>query len=227
MNEKHNELPIIALFVDADNTSPSNLTFTIEQLSTMGAIQYRFLYGNWTKSCLGSWRSIGQLHAAKFIQVFDLCSHKNASDITMVVDILEWNKSHPSHVIAIMSSDSDFTPLLSHLRRHQITTIGIGNSNSSTYLQESFSSFIPLPIKVLDEKPLRIEINYMDYPDVKSKILVETAMALNADVTPVTVGQIGVKLKGRLAYPSGKLKKLLQEYPKFFSISGDLVRLKK
>ncbi|MGR5187331.1 NYN domain-containing protein [Photobacterium damselae] len=222
----NNELPIIALFVDADNTSSSNLTFAIEQLSSRGLIQHRFLYGNWTKGCLGSWQSLGQLHAAQFIQVFDLCSHKNASDITMVVDILEWNKSHPSHVIAIMSSDSDFTPLLNYLRRHQITTIGIGNSSSSTYLQESFSSFIPLPIKVLDEKPLRIEINYMDYPDVKSKILVETARSLKADVTPVSVGQIGTKLKGRLAYPAGSLKKLLEKYPKYFVITGEHVRLK-
>ncbi|HIF9325776.1 NYN domain-containing protein [Photobacterium damselae] len=218
-----NELPTIALFVDADNTLSSNFTFVIEQLLKRGQIHYRHLYGNWTKPCLSSWHEVGQLHAAQFIQVFDLCSHKNASDIAMVVDILEWNQSHPNHVIAIMTSDSDFTPLLNQLRRHQITTIGIGNANCSIHLQKSFSSFIPIPVKetVSSTKPKTIT-----FPDSKSKILVETARSLNANIDAVPIGMIGSQLKGRLTYPAGKLKKLLQEYPQFFSFSGDYVRLK-
>ncbi|HIF9126659.1 TPA: NYN domain-containing protein [Photobacterium damselae] len=210
------ELPTIALFVDADNTSSSNFAFAIEQLSKRGLIHYRYL-----KSCLSSWQEVGQLHAAQFIQVFDLCSHKNASDIAMVVDILEWNQSHPDHTIAIMSSDSDFTPLLNQLRRRQITTIGIGNAHCSKHLKKSFNTFIPFPIKDVISTP-----KPMAYPDSKSKILVETAKSLNANMGAVSIGMIGAQLKGRLTYPAGQLKKLLQEYPQFFSISGNYVRLK-
>ncbi|WP_341509549.1 NYN domain-containing protein (plasmid) [Photobacterium damselae subsp. damselae] len=217
------ELPTIALFVDADNTSSSHFAFAIEQLSKRGLIHYRYLYGNWTKSCLSSWQEVGQLHAAQFIQVFDLCSHKNASDIAMVVDILEWNQSHPDHTIAIMSSDSDFTPLLNQLRRRQITTIGIGNAHCSKHLKKSFNTFIPFPIKDVISPP---KPKPMAYPDSKSKILVETAKSLNANMDAVSIGMIGSQLKGRLTYPAGQLKKLLQEYPQFFSISGNYVQLK-
>lgn len=60
---------------------------------------------------------------------------KNSADIRMVVDALDlcYTKSHLD-TFAIISGDSDFSPLVSKLRENAKTVIGVGVKNSSSDL---------------------------------------------------------------------------------------------
>jgi len=62
-------------------------------------------------------------------------SGKNSADIRMVVDALDlcYTKGHVD-TFAIVSGDSDFSPLVSKLRENAKTVIGIGVKNSSSDL---------------------------------------------------------------------------------------------
>src|SRR3954471_4817941 len=62
-------------------------------------------------------------------------SGKNSADIRMVVDALDlcYTKEHVD-TFAIVSGDSDFSPLVSKLRENAKTVIGIGVKNSSSDL---------------------------------------------------------------------------------------------
>src|SRR6476620_292273 len=62
-------------------------------------------------------------------------SGKNSADIRMVVDALDlcYTKTHVD-TFAIISGDSDFSPLVSKLRENAKTVIGIGVKNSTSDL---------------------------------------------------------------------------------------------
>lgn len=62
-------------------------------------------------------------------------SGKNSADIRMVVDALDlcYTKSHVD-TFAIISGDSDFSPLVSKLRENAKTVIGVGVKNSTSDL---------------------------------------------------------------------------------------------
>jgi uncharacterized protein (TIGR00288 family) len=62
-------------------------------------------------------------------------SGKNSADIRMVVDALDlcYTKGHVD-TFAIISGDSDFSPLVSKLRENAKTVIGVGVKNSSSDL---------------------------------------------------------------------------------------------
>ncbi|MBM3832965.1 MAG: NYN domain-containing protein [Verrucomicrobia bacterium] len=75
------------------------------------------------------------LHGAAFelIEIPHLRqSGKNSADIRMVVDALDlcYTKSHVD-TFAIISGDSDFSPLVSKLRENAKTVIGVGVKNST------------------------------------------------------------------------------------------------
>ena len=62
-------------------------------------------------------------------------SGKNSADIRMVVDALDlcYTKGHVD-TFAIISGDSDFSPLVSKLRENAKTVIGVGVKNSTSDL---------------------------------------------------------------------------------------------
>src|ERR1700745_94808 len=61
-------------------------------------------------------------------------SGKNSADIRMVVDALDlcYTKGHVD-TFAIISGDSDFSPLVSKLRENAKTVIGVGVKNSTSH----------------------------------------------------------------------------------------------
>lgn len=78
------------------------------------------------------------LHEAAFelIEIPHLrLSGKNSADIRMVVDALDlcYTKGHVD-TFAIISGDSDFSPLVSKLRENNKTVIGVGVKNSTSDL---------------------------------------------------------------------------------------------
>ena len=112
-------------------------------------------------------------------------SGKNSADIRMVVDALDlcYTKGHVD-TFAIISGDSDFSPLVSKLRENAKTVIGVGVKNSTSDLFiNNCDEFIYYDDLVRKEKqkgrrrstpkaaptpePARAEVNVAEEPDLK------------------------------------------------------------
>src|SRR5438093_3479468 len=81
-------------------------------------------------------------------------SGKNSADIRMVVDALDlcYTKGHVD-TFAIISGDSDFSPLVSKLRENAKTVIGVGVKNStSDLLIANCDEFIYYDVLVREKK---------------------------------------------------------------------------
>src|SRR6187397_2997353 len=82
-------------------------------------------------------------------------SGKNSADIRMVVDALDlcYTKSHVD-TFAIISGDSDFSPLVSKLRENDKTVIGVGvKKSTSDLLVAACDEFIYYDDLVREQKP--------------------------------------------------------------------------
>ncbi len=90
-NSRHQE-DHIALFIDCDNISHRAIEGIINELSKYGVVNIRQAYGNWTKDNLKNWESKLLEFAIKPIQQFDYSKNKNATDILMTIDAMEWMK---------------------------------------------------------------------------------------------------------------------------------------
>lgn len=103
----------------------------------------RRVYANWAKSdnYLTGWSSAIAEHGFKAIQQFDHVQGKNASDMAMIVDVLEFLYTKEVDIFCLVSSDSDFTPLCLKLREVGKTIIGMGNKNTSKALISACHDF--------------------------------------------------------------------------------------
>lgn len=131
----------IALLIDADNAPASKIDAILNDLAEYGEVTIRRAYGNWTKSELKGW--IGELHDAAIrpMQQFDLTAHKNASDMALAIDAVELLHAAIPDAFALVSSDSDFTPLVHYLREKGRAVYGYGREKTPAPFKSACTRF--------------------------------------------------------------------------------------
>ena len=131
----------IALLIDADNAPAGKVGDILNDLATYGECNIRRAYGNWTKPQLKGW--IDELHEAAIrpMQQFDLTTQKNASDMALAIDAVELLHAASPDAFAIMSSDSDFTPLVHYLREKGRAVYGYGRANTPAPFKSACTQF--------------------------------------------------------------------------------------
>ncbi|MCA8943051.1 MAG: NYN domain-containing protein, partial [Planctomycetes bacterium] len=133
------EVTNIAVFFDLENVVRSNdKTFNVEavlqRLLDKGNVIVRKAYADWQR--FSTYKRPFHQAAIELIDIpSSKASGKNSADIKMVVDALELAFSKP-HIdtFALISGDSDFSPLVSKLREHGKYVIGVGAKESSSSL---------------------------------------------------------------------------------------------
>ncbi|WP_221032533.1 NYN domain-containing protein [Actomonas aquatica] len=147
----------IALFIDADNAPAAKINFIIGELASYGVVNIRRAYGNWKKPELAGWESVLHDKAIRPIQQFDLIKGKNAADMALLIDAMDTLYTKNAEVFCIVSSDSDFTPLVTRLRAEGKTVIGFGTKKAAEPFANSCSKFLYLDEEPAskDEKPPR------------------------------------------------------------------------
>lgn len=136
--------PRIALLIDADNAPADLIDEILTELSTLGVINIRRAYGNWTKSGLGGWQDRLLEFAIRPMQQFDYSKRKNASDMAMTVDAMELLYTERPDAFGIVSSDADFTPLVMHLRAKGAAVYGFGAAQTPMPFVNACSRFLYL-----------------------------------------------------------------------------------
>lgn len=134
----------IALFIDADNVSPKYGKQIIEMLSSRGELSIRRIYGNWEKLTLRGWNDAILNYSLRAVQQPDFTTGKNATDMSLTIDAMDVLHEGKVEVFAIVSNDSDFTPLVIRLREGDKNIIGLGNANASNAFRAACNEFIEL-----------------------------------------------------------------------------------
>ncbi len=144
MNESPTSQPRIALLIDADNAPADLIDEILTELSTLGVINVRRAYGNWTKHGLNGWQERLLEFAIRPMQQFDYSKGKNASDMAMTVDAMELLYTEQPDAFGIVSSDADFTPLVMHLRAKGAAVYGFGMAQTPKPFVNACSRFLYL-----------------------------------------------------------------------------------
>ena len=135
--------PLIAVFVDFENLAlgvremkaePFQIPLVLKRLLEKGRIVYKRAYCDWSnyRDAIREFHSHG-------IELIDIpqskASGKNSADIHMVVDALDLcYAKHPIDIFALLSGDSDFSPLVSKLKENDKRVIGCGVKSSTSNL---------------------------------------------------------------------------------------------
>ena len=137
------EEPLIAVFVDYENLAIGvsdmkwgelKMGLVLKRLLEKGRIVFKRAYCDWSQ-----YRSaLRELHGHG-IELIDIprskMSGKNSADIHMVVDAMDicYAKQHID-MFALLSGDSDFSPLVSKLKENDKRVIGCGVKSSTSDL---------------------------------------------------------------------------------------------
>jgi uncharacterized protein (TIGR00288 family) len=136
----------LAVLIDADNTSPKLIKEMFEELASYGTITVKRAYGDWTSPQLNGWRSILLGNAISPRQQFAYTYGKNATDSALIIDAMDLLYSGNVEGFAIVSSDSDFTPLATRLRESGRRVIGVGRRTTPKPFIEACERFVFLEV---------------------------------------------------------------------------------
>jgi uncharacterized LabA/DUF88 family protein len=134
----------IALLIDADNSPSSKIDVILAELAKVGVANIRRAYGNWKKDGLKGWEGVLHEYAIRPIQQFDYSKGKNATDMGMVIDAMDLLYTDQPEAFGIVSSDSDFTPLVMHLKAKGAQVFGFGAKKTPMPFVNACSRFLYL-----------------------------------------------------------------------------------
>lgn len=140
----HSELKNIALLIDADNTTPDGIDPVLTVMAELGQVNIRRAYGNFAKDNLARWDTITNKFGIRPQQQFDVSKGKNATDMAMTIDAIDLLYQGKVDGFGIMTSDSDFTPLVTRLRQDGILVYGFGESKTPPAFQSVCTRFIDI-----------------------------------------------------------------------------------
>jgi uncharacterized protein (TIGR00288 family) len=138
MDKKHK----IALLIDCDNVSHNSIDGVLNELAKYGVINIRHAYGNWKSPLLSGWESKLHPYAIKPIQQFAYTTGKNATDAAMIIDAMDILYGHELDGFALMTSDSDFTPLVMRIITSGLKVYGFGEKKTPEPFVNACSQFI-------------------------------------------------------------------------------------
>ncbi len=132
----------IALLIDCDNVSHKSIEGVIDELSKYGKVNIRHAYGNWKSESMKGWEEKLHPHAIKPIQQFAYTKGKNATDAAMIIDAMDILYTQKLDAFALMTSDSDFTPLVMRILSNGIVVYGFGEQKTPPPFVKACSQFI-------------------------------------------------------------------------------------
>jgi uncharacterized protein (TIGR00288 family) len=135
-----------AVLIDADNTSARLIKELLEELAGYGTVTVKRAYGDWTDPHLTGWRDVLLANAISPQQQFAYTAGKNATDSALIIDAMDLLYSGNVEGFAIVSSDSDFTPLATRLRESGKRVIGVGQRQTPKAFVEACERFVFLEV---------------------------------------------------------------------------------
>lgn len=131
----------IALLIDCDNISFKSINSVLKELEQYGEVIIKRAYGNWRSENLKNW--LGKLTelSIKPIHQIDYIKGKNATDMAIVIDAMELLFLKKVNAFALVTSDSDFTPLTMKMMEEDFKVYCFGTTQTPSSLKNCCSVF--------------------------------------------------------------------------------------
>ena len=116
----------VAVLIDLENVGMNSIQWLFDQISDIGRVTIKRAYADWSSVTKSTRNQVLEL-GIEPIHLFHVTgAGKNASDIRLVVDAIDLLYQSPIDTFVVVSSDSDFVPLVSKLRAGGKSVIGAG-----------------------------------------------------------------------------------------------------
>ena len=236
MTNGHGEVDAnIALLIDADNASPDHLDDVLLVLGELGTINIRRAYGNWEKASLKGWSALSSEHSIVQMQQRDVIKGKSATDMRMTIDAMDL--LYRGHVdgFGIMSSDSDFLPLVQRIREDGLQVYGFGTAKTPVSFQQACNRFFDVgALALAEEEALEAPAAGEGQRQVDSELLQVLGSAYKASKRDeegyAPLAELGQRAKAVSSFAARnygftRLSDLIKAVPNFDVKTGDDGRL--
>lgn len=192
-----NDTKLLAVLIDADNTSPQWAEAIFEEIASLGEASVRRIYGDFSSNYLRGWSEKLASLALVPHQQFANTTGKNSSDIALVIDAMDILHTGRFDGFVLISSDSDFTRLASRVREQGLDVYGIGQRKTPAAFRNACKRFIyvenlmgedALPDKATDKPPKR------QSPDDARTLVLRAFDALSDEEEWVSLGRLGQQI---------------------------------
>ncbi len=121
----------VAVLIDYENVGLDAIQGLLDQLSDVGRVMIRRAYGDWSVQ-RGKQDQLLELGIEPIHQYHSNKSGKNSSDIRLAIEAIDLLYNSPIDTFVIVSSDSDFVPLVGKLRSSGKSVIVAGRREATS-----------------------------------------------------------------------------------------------
>jgi uncharacterized protein (TIGR00288 family) len=132
----------VALLIDGDNSASISITSLLAEAGKLGDVMIRRVYGNWSLSSMHAWQEIASHYGLEQRHHGQTAPGKNATDIALVVDAMDILYGGAIDHFCLVTSDSDYTPLVLRLRSAGCKVLGIGKPTTPLALKTACTEFV-------------------------------------------------------------------------------------
>ncbi len=230
--EEQFEQQKFAVLIDGDNAQASLLPQILAEVSKVGLITIKRIYGDWTTTNMNSWKESLHKYAIQPIHQFRYTVGKNATDSAMIIDAMDLLHSNNVGGFCIVSSDSDYTRLATRIREDGLFVIGVGEKKTPEAFTNACNQFIYCENLTVTEEPKKKptkETKKGERPDTSDPLPLllqgfEMAAKEEEWVHLATMGyalrQLDPAFDPR-TYGHQKLQSLIKDYPETFMLKQD------
>ncbi len=230
--EEQLEQQKFAVLIDGDNAQASLLPQILAEVSKVGLITIKRIYGDWTTTNMNQWKESLHKHAIQPEQQFRYTTGKNATDSAMIIDAMDLLYSNDVQGFCIVSSDSDYTRLATRIREDGLLVIGVGEKKTPEAFVNACNQFIYSENLTVIQEPKKKGIKRQkkkgsqDIGDPLPLLIQGFEMAAKEDEWTylATMGnslrQLDPAFDPR-TYGHQKLQSLLKDYPDTFVLNQD------
>ena len=192
----------IALFIDADNAPASKFEDVLSEVAKYGVVTIRKAYGNWKNPTLKPWEELLHEYAIQPVQQYDLTKGKNASDIALVIDAMDVMYTKDIDVMCFVSSDCDFTPMVTRALAEGKVVLGFGERKAPSPFVNACSKFL-----FLDQEPRKDGTVQTKSKNIKSNtklinLLRQAIESTEEDSGWAPLGAVGSHISNKTSFDS-------------------------
>jgi len=188
--------PLLAVLIDADNTSPKHAGALFEEIASLGEASVRRCYGDFSSQQMSGWNRVQAEHGIVPHHSPANTVGKNSSDISLVIDAMDLMHTGRFDGFVLISSDSDFTRLASRIREQGLDVYGIGQKKTPDAFRKACKRFIFLenlvPSEATPAGENRIPASDKTRPVVEARDIILRAMdAIDQEDEWYALGPLG------------------------------------
>jgi len=142
LSPHHRRRPRLAVYIDAENVSGQHAEQLMQLVNQRGRATLCRAYGDWTTNQLLSWKKWLHPLGIRPVQQFHYSQGKNASDATLIMDVMERLQRRRVYGICIASCDSDFVGLVGRIQEHGPLVHGFGQYGASPAFVAACDEFV-------------------------------------------------------------------------------------